>query len=64
MQGNYLIVHKSILPDYYEKVLQVRRLMESGRVREVSQAVVSRAVSQAVSSRGAATKLRTLTSKR
>ena len=39
MQGSYLIVHKSILPDYYEKVLQVRRLMEFGRVREVSQAV-------------------------
>ncbi len=39
MPGSYLIVHKSILPEYYEKVLQVRRLMESGRVKEVSQAV-------------------------
>ena len=39
MQENYLIIHKSILPDYYEKVLEVRRLMESGKVREVSQAV-------------------------
>ena len=39
MLSNYLIVHKSILPDYYEKVLACRRLMESGKVREVSQAV-------------------------
>lgn len=39
MLENYLIVHKSILPDYYEKVLAARRLMESGKVREVSQAV-------------------------
>jgi len=39
MLSNYLIVHKSILPDYYEKVLECRRLMESGKVREVSQAV-------------------------
>ena len=39
MPSNYLIVHKSILPEYYEKVLECRRLMESGRVREVSQAV-------------------------
>ena len=39
MTENYLIVHKSILPDYYEKVLQVRRLMESGKIKEVSQAV-------------------------
>ncbi len=39
MPENYLIIHKSILPAYYEKVLQARRLMESGRVKEVSQAV-------------------------
>lgn len=39
MLENYLIIHKSILPGYYEKVLEVRRLMESGRVKEVSQAV-------------------------
>lgn len=39
MLNNYLIVHKSILPDYYEKVLEARRLMASGKVKEVSQAV-------------------------
>lgn len=39
MLENYLIVHKSILPDYYEKVLEARRLMDTGKVREVSQAV-------------------------
>ena len=39
MLENYLIVHKSVLPDYYEKVLEARRLMENGRAREVSQAV-------------------------
>ncbi len=39
MLENYLFVHKSILPDYYEKVLQARKLMDSGKVREVSQAV-------------------------
>ena len=38
MLENYLIIHKSILPDYYEKVLEVRRLLESGRVKDVSQA--------------------------
>ena len=38
MLENYLIVHKSILPDYYEKVLQARKLMASGKVKEVSQA--------------------------
>ena len=39
MLSNYLMIHKSILPDYYEKVLQARRLLEEGKVREVSQAV-------------------------
>ena len=39
MLENYFIVHKSILPDYYEKVVQARGLLESGAVREVSQAV-------------------------
>lgn len=38
MPDNYLIVHKSVLPDYYEKVLEARRLLESGKVREVSEA--------------------------
>ncbi|MBO4930180.1 MAG: ACT domain-containing protein [Clostridia bacterium] len=39
MLDSYLIIHKSILPEYYEKVLEVRRLLEDGTVREVSQAV-------------------------
>ena len=39
MLDNYLIIHKSILPEYYEKVLEARRLLEDGKVHEVSQAV-------------------------
>ena len=39
MLDNYLIIHKSILPEYYEKVVAARRWLEDGRVREVSQAV-------------------------
>ena len=39
MLENYLIIHKSILPEYYEKVLEVRHLMDSGKLREISQAV-------------------------
>ena len=39
MLDNYLIIHKSILPEYYEKVLEARRLLESGKARDVSQAV-------------------------
>ena len=38
MLENYLIVHKSILPEYYETVLAVRRRLESGQCKDVSQA--------------------------
>ena len=39
MLENYLIVHKSILPEKYEKVLEARRLLETGSEKEVSRAV-------------------------
>lgn len=39
MKGDFLIVHKKILPVYYEKVLQARNLLESGAERDVSAAV-------------------------
>jgi len=39
MLDDYLIVHKSILPDYYEKVLKANRFLDSGEAKDVSQAV-------------------------
>ena len=39
MLDNYLIVHKSILPDYFEKVLEAKNMLETGEAKDVSQAV-------------------------
>ena len=39
MLDQYLIIHKSILPEYYEKVIEARRLIETGKIKDVSQAV-------------------------
>lgn len=39
MLDQYLIIHKSILPEYYEKVIEARRLIEAGKIKDVSQAV-------------------------
>ena len=39
MLENYLIVHKSIVPDYFEKVLAARHMLETGKAKDVSQAV-------------------------
>ena len=43
---NYLLVHKSIVPEYYEKVIQARRMLETGKARDVSQAVRSVGISR------------------
>ena len=39
MLQDYLIIHKDIVPECYVKVLEAKRLIESGKVKEVSQAV-------------------------
>ncbi len=39
MLDQYLSIHKSILPEYYEKVIEARHLLEDGKIRDVSQAV-------------------------
>lgn len=39
MLTKYLIVSKEILPDYYDKVIEARKLIESGKVKAVSEAV-------------------------
>lgn len=39
MMDNYLMVHKSVLPDYFEKVVEARRMLEDGRAKDVSSAV-------------------------
>lgn len=38
MSGKYLVVDKKILPGYFEKVVEARKLIESGRCKDVSQA--------------------------
>jgi chorismate mutase len=46
MIGDYLIVHKKILPEYYEKVVLARNLLSSGRVKEVSEAAARAGISR------------------
>ena len=38
MLENYLIVHKSILPEYFETVLKAKHLLEGGKAKNVMQA--------------------------
>ncbi|MBQ8163515.1 MAG: ACT domain-containing protein [Clostridia bacterium] len=42
----YLLVDKCILPDYYEKVIEARALLSSGKVKDVSEAAKSVGISR------------------
>lgn len=46
MLENYLIVHKSILPDYFETVLQAKHLLEEGKAKNVMQATKMAGISR------------------
>ena len=39
MEEKYLIVDKAIVPDYFEKVIEVRNLLREGKFQNVSEAV-------------------------
>ncbi|NME35491.1 MULTISPECIES: ACT domain-containing protein [Fusobacterium] len=39
MKNKYLIVSKEILPDYFDKVIEARELLEQGKVKNISEAV-------------------------
>lgn len=46
MNGNYLIVDKSILPEYYDKVIEARAMLSDGRAKDVSDAVLRVGISR------------------
>ena len=46
MLENYLIVHKSILPEYFESVLEAKHLLEEGKAKNVMQATKTVGISR------------------
>lgn len=46
MLEDYLIVHKSVLPDYFSDVIKAKHLIESGKAKNVSQAVKAVGISR------------------
>jgi len=46
MLGEYLIIEKSVLPDYFLKVVEVRRRLESGQCQQVSAACEEAGISR------------------
>lgn len=46
MNSKYLLVDKKILPSYYDKVIEARTLLQSGKIRDVSEAVKAVGISR------------------
>jgi chorismate mutase len=46
MNSKYLLVDKKILPSYYDKVIEARTLLESGKIKDVSEAVKAVGISR------------------
>ena len=48
MNGNFLIVDKRALPDVYEKVVDAKRLLKEGKVKDVTEAAKTVNISRSV----------------
>lgn len=48
MSGDYLVIDKRVLPDVYEKVLFVKKLLKDGKVKEITEAVKIAGISRSV----------------
>lgn len=46
MENRYLVIDKEILPDIFEKVIEVKKLIRTGEVKEVTEAVKSVGISR------------------
>lgn len=46
MKDEFIIVHVSALPDYYERVLQAKEALQTGSVRDVSEAAAMAGISR------------------
>ncbi|MGG7178696.1 ACT domain-containing protein [Clostridium paraputrificum] len=48
MDGNYFVIDKRVLPDVYEKVVNAKKLLKEGKVKEVTEATRIAGISRSV----------------
>ena len=46
MNDDFLLVNKKILPSFFEKVLETRRLLETGEIKDITAAVKKTGISR------------------
>lgn len=48
MKGNFLLIDKRVLPDVFEKVVECKRILKSGEVKEITEATKKVGISRSV----------------
>ena len=48
MDGNYFVIDKRVLPEVYEKVINAKKLLKEGKVKEVTEATKIAGISRSV----------------
>ena len=48
MNGNFLVIDKSVLPEVYEKVIKAKKLLKEGKVKEITEATKQVGISRSV----------------
>lgn len=48
MDGNFLVIDKKVLPEVYEKVLQVKKILKEGKIKEITEATKYVGISRSV----------------
>ena len=45
MNGDYLVIDKKVLPEVYEKVIATKKILQEGKVKEITERLVVRSTS-------------------
>ncbi len=48
MEGKYLVIDRKVLPDVFEKVLEVKKILKEGKIKEVTEATKMVGISRSV----------------
>ena len=48
MEGNLLVIDKRVLPEVFEKVINAKRLLKEGKVKEITEAAKQAGISRSV----------------
>ena len=48
MNGDYLVIDKKVLPEVYEKVIDTKKILQEGKVKEITEATKLAGISRSV----------------